>query len=201
MRLALLLYPLTLLFSHSTIDMVTVQLLTSPPITLCCIYIPPSCSPDYFTSCLNGLTNVMTNHENVIIVGDFNFPDVNWPSLTSHSLFSDLLCEFFFEYNLAQLICKSTHSKGNILDLLITNIDHHISNLIITHCTSQLFSDHFFIFFGLLVNYHPPHRTTSYFMNFSKGNYDSFNDYLLNLDYSFCFTMDIDSAWNHFKLI
>ena len=190
-----------LLISHSTIDLVVVQLLTSPPITLCCIYIPPSCSPDYFSSCLSALTDIITHHENVIILGDFNLPDINWPCLTSHSLSSDALCELIFEHNLTQLILKSTHSKGNILDLLITNIDHHISNLLITPCSKQLYSDHLFIFFDLLVNHYPPHRTTSYFLDYSKGDYLAFNDYLLELDYSFCTTMDINSAWNLLKSI
>ena len=190
-----------LLISHSTIDLVVVQLLTSPPITLCCIYIPPSCSPDYFSSCLSALTDIITHHENVIILGDFNLPDINWPCLTSHSLSSDALCELIFEHNLTQLILKSTHSKGNILDLLITNIDHHISNLLIIPCSKQLYSDHLFIFFDLLVNHYPPHRTTSYFLDYSKGDYLAFNDYLLELDYSFCTTMDINSAWNLLKSI
>ena len=89
----------------------------------------------------------------------------------------------------------------NILDLVITNIDHLISNMHITPCISQLFSDHLFIFFDLSINYHPPHPTTSYFLDFSKGDYNAFNDYLLDTDYSFCTAMDIDSAWIHLKHI
>ena len=167
-----------LIASHSSIDMVVVQLLTSPPITLCCTYIPPSCSPDYFSSCISALTAIMTHHQNVIILGDFNLPDIDWSCLTSHSPFSDLLCDFIFQYNLTQLLLNSTHSKGNILDLLITNSDHRISNLHITPCSENLFSDHFFIFFDLLTNYHPPQQTFSYSLDFSKGDFDAFNDYL-----------------------
>ena len=190
-----------LIASHSSIDMVVVQLLTSPPITLCCTYIPPSCSPDYFSSCISALTTIMTHHQNVIILGDFNLPDIDWSCLTSHSPFSDLLCDFIFQYNLTQLLLNSTHSKGNILDLLITNSDHRISNLHITPCSENLFSDHLFIFFDLLTNYHPPQQTFSYSLDFSKGDFDAFNDYLLEFDFSFCNSMDIDSAWNHLKSI
>ena len=171
------------------------------PITLCCTYIPPSCSPDYFSSCISALTTIMTHHQNVIILGDFNLPDIDWSCLTSHSPFSDLLCDFIFQYNLTQLLLNSTHCKGNILDLLITNSDHWISNLHITPCSENLFSDHLFIFFDLLTNYHPPQQTFSYSLDFSKGDFDAFNDYLLEFDFSFCNSMDIDSAWNHLKSI
>ena len=109
--------------------MVVVQIQTSPPITLCCTYILPSCSSEYFSSCLNALSNIMSQHHNVIILGDFNLPDIDWPCLTSHSPFSDSLCDFIFEFNLTQLILTSMHSKGNILDLLFIDIDHLISNL------------------------------------------------------------------------
>ena len=87
----------------------------------------------------------MSQYQNVIILGDFNLPDIDWPCLTSHSPFSDSLCDFVFEFNLTQLILNSTDSKGNILDLLFTDIDHIISNLHITPSSRHLLSDHFFI--------------------------------------------------------
>ena len=121
--------PSHLIISHSTIDFVAIQLLTSPPVTLCCIYIPPSCCLDYFHSALDALANILSHHQNVIILGDFNLPDINWSCLTSPLPTSNLLCDLVFKFNLTQLIHDATHIKENILDLLITNIDSQISNL------------------------------------------------------------------------
>ena len=91
--------PSHLIISHSTIDFVAIQLLTSPPVTLCCIYIPPSC-------CLE------LPDQNVIIL---DLPDINWSCLTSPLPTSNLLCDLVFKFNLTQLIHDATHIKENIL--------------------------------------------------------------------------------------
>ncbi len=71
----------------------------------------------------------------------------------------------------------------------------------ITPYFCQLFSDHLFILFDLSINYHPHHPTTSNFLEFSKGDYVACNNYLLDIDYSFCIAIDIDSAWIYLKHI
>ena len=71
-----------LIASHSDIDLVIVQLLTSPCVILCCVYIPPNCSSSYFCSAISILETILTQHNHVIILGDFNLPDINWSSLT-----------------------------------------------------------------------------------------------------------------------
>ena len=139
-----------LIASHSDIDLVIVQLLTSPCVILCCVYIPPNCSSSYFCSAISILETILTQHNHVIILGDFNLPDINWSSLTSPSPSSTILCDLIFKFNLIQMVNNATHSKGNILDLILTNIDYLISNMLITPSSNQLLSsDHFFISFDV----------------------------------------------------
>ena len=59
---------------------------------------------------------------NIILLGDFNLPDCNWSSLTSPNYFDSLFLDILFELNLAQPVQVLTHQKGNILDLIFTNI-------------------------------------------------------------------------------
>ena len=66
--------------------------------------------------------------DSVIILGDFNMPDICWSTLTGTSTASNSFCDLLFELNLSQLVKEPTHCKGNILDLVITN-DNLITDL------------------------------------------------------------------------
>lgn len=57
----------------------------------------------------------------LVIVGDFNYPDISWHSLTGDSVASKLFCDVVFDGNLSQLVNVPTHAWGNILDLVLTN--------------------------------------------------------------------------------
>ena len=48
----------------------------------------------------NYLTNLASSTDHVIIVGDFNLPDINWSSLNGTSTFSNSFCDFIFDCNL-----------------------------------------------------------------------------------------------------
>ena len=53
----------------------------------------------------------------MFIVGDFNFPSIDWENnYSSHSIDQSFL-ELFSNLGLAQLINKPTHTAGNILDI------------------------------------------------------------------------------------
>jgi len=64
----------------------------------------------------------------VVIMGDFNISDVNWPANLE---FSSKLCDLLFHYNFTQIIESPTYVQGHILDLIIINIDDNITTPII----------------------------------------------------------------------
>ena len=88
-------------------------------ISLCTVYVPPN-SADGYHKCL--LSYLHSRTETVIIVGDFNMPDICWSTGTSTSF-----CDFMYKMNLTQLVMDSNHVKGNILDLVTTNTKNLIS--------------------------------------------------------------------------
>ena len=45
----------------------------------------------------------------MIILGDFNFPNINWQTLLGTSEISALFCDFVYDNNLDQLVTELTH--------------------------------------------------------------------------------------------
>ena len=70
-----------LIKSYSDINFVSVQIMTSPPITICWTYIPPSYQPHLFSMALDAIESISQSHPRLIVVGDFNAPDINWDCL------------------------------------------------------------------------------------------------------------------------
>ena len=67
------------------------------------------------------LSNLLSNHNRVIITGNFNLPDINWSSLSGHSYTSNTFCDFVYDNNLFHLVDTPTHVGGNLLDLVLTS--------------------------------------------------------------------------------
>ena len=78
----------------------------------------------------------------IIVLGDFNLPDVNWFSYTGTSPVSTSLCNCITTLNFIQFVTEPTHKQGNILDLILSNSPMCISG--ITTDKSD-WSDHFLV--------------------------------------------------------
>ena len=74
------------------------------------------------------LLNIDTPEPNIILLGDFNLPSVDWVKLScsGSKCVKDcflVLQEFLDKYGLVQYISKPTHRQGNTLDLVFLNND------------------------------------------------------------------------------
>lgn len=113
-------YKTLLCFSNSMCEVLIVKL-TNPDVVLVNIYRPPNASSVSFKEIVNKLESVIialgTPLPNVFMIGDFNFPGVDWDTTQGdRQQISDLICvrdHLFLE----QLITVPTR-KSNILDLL-----------------------------------------------------------------------------------
>ena len=108
------------------------------------MYVSPSSTSQYFNSIIDHLEYLFSNFGSVLVLGDFNCPDIDWPTLSYSSEFSSLLCDFVFKYNLTQEVAVPTHNKGGTLDLAITN-STHLVNRIKVYNDQFLYSDHFLV--------------------------------------------------------
>jgi len=93
--------------------------------TICLVYRPPN-STD-----MDGLANLIKNAPpNSILIGDFNLPGIDWESGTATGRAREILEaaeERFFE----QLVDFPTHTKGNTLDLVLTNSSEMVCNILV----------------------------------------------------------------------
>ena len=196
--------PSKILPSPSNLELVTVKIYLKCPIILCLIYNPPNSDSTYFFNLLDYLNNLLTLNNKVILLGDFNLPDINWDSLTGQFLSSNLFCDIVFKFNLTQFVNLPTHIHGNILDLVLC-IDSDLVQNIVIHSTQDnyLVSDHFMITFSIPC-YPPskPKASSHYVLNFSKADWHFLSSYLVDYDFSPLYVLiEPDAIWSCLKQI
>ena len=93
--------------SPDNLDALIVQLLCNKKtFTLCLLYIPPNVS----SACQEHIQNFLpdlSRYDNLILMGDFNLPDVDWESYSGSTAFSSSICEIIFDLNTAYLSANS----------------------------------------------------------------------------------------------
>ena len=188
---------------NNSLEILTVRLNLSKPVTLSCVYSPPNPSDSLMYDLILDLTQIVQSNLStyVIIIGDFNLPDINWHTLSSTSTLSNAFCDFIFDNSLSQLIDQPTHTKGNILDLLLSNTDELVTNLTISPINNWISSDHFVIAFSLaqqLIRTSP--TIPKYVYDFPKANFSAILSYLLDFEYSPCLrSQDVEFIWHEIK--
>jgi Endonuclease-reverse transcriptase/Reverse transcriptase (RNA-dependent DNA polymerase) len=91
-------------------------------ITCYLIYRPPNSSAENMTNLAELLR---TADKNSVFIDDFNLPSVDWEAGTARNN-EKIVLETAEDMFLQQLVEFSTHIKGNILDLVLTNIQERI---------------------------------------------------------------------------
>ena len=89
--------------SPSDIETITVKILISNPIILCLVYIPPNSSNSYYDSLFHYLSDLPNESCTIVIVGDFNFPDIDWVNYGGSSPILYLRSFVIFCFNLTCL--------------------------------------------------------------------------------------------------
>ena len=138
-----------------------------------------------------------------ILIGDFNFANVSWPSgQTSCELQQKFLDFLTSDLGHTQLIGDPTHNSGNTLDLLFTNIPSLVRSINIMDQNEFCLSDHFGIRFNidLHVKYKKLPKRKTY--NYRKANWLGINNALRQVNWDCVIgSFDPHIAWPRFKLI
>ena len=136
----------------------------------------------------------------VVLVGDFNFPRIDWNGLSAPTGLSELFLNFCVRNGLSQLVKKPTHRSGNILDLLLVNEPNLVCDVEVQDNFST--SDHYKICATIKVNpkveIQPiPKR------NFWNGDYDSFAVFLDSVDWPLVFMhcASVNDFWQAFLCV
>ena len=155
----------------------------------------------YYSDLVNYLNTISAHSAPVLLLGDFNSPDINWSTLTDSSTSLNNLCEFIFESNLVQLVDSPTHICGNILDLALTNSPEHVTNLLVHPPDYQcVTSDHYLITFTITFEHLVSSPTINEVFYFIKGDYTGLSEYLLSCDLSSIYNSSgIEEIWHLLK--
>lgn len=115
----------------------------------------------------NFIDSIFMSFKNFIILGDFNLHvnDILDPVIVK-------LNDIFSTFGLTQLVESHTHTKGNILDLIVTNPDETEIRDVLTDFNNL--SDHAYIFFNLPFDVQEMPRKTIVINDFKNVNIDSF---------------------------
>ena len=151
-------------------------------LTICVIYIPPNTSTEYRIKLYNYLGTLPYNNR-ILLIGDFNAPDIEWDTYSCACFNSELLCDFVIDYNLIQLIDKPTHIHNITLDLIITNSDNLIRDISIHPVEDfTIQSDHFIVTFSLTTsNSHPKNKLyKSEVLDYSRADWLNLNNFFLS---------------------
>ena len=116
-----------IILSHKSLESIAVEIDISPKTLIVCLYVPPSCTEEYQQDATEYINSLSSNHD-IIILGDFNAPDIDWSSLTGTSNYSVSLCNTVYNKNLAQTVNIPTHKQGNTLDLILATSPSRINN-------------------------------------------------------------------------
>ncbi len=184
--------------SPKSIETVCVQLSIPHPVLVFVVYIPPNASDSFITDTLSFISSAI-GQADVIIMGDFNCPKINWDCLNYADARHKKLCDFVYDNALQQLVQGPTHVKGNTLDLVFVNQSNLVAGDVCIGSNTPfplLSSDHNIVRFQ--VHSHKtkilqsPSPMTPWFI-FPKGDFSGLNNFIATLDFSTFY--DFESPW------
>ena len=168
------------------------------PILIGCIYRSPSSSRTSDDNLNSLLSNMCESYSKCIIVGDFNYPKIDW-DLYSGSSDAVLFLDTLNDCSLTQMVDCPTRGEA-ILDLVLTNDPSLFLSVDIEE--PLLGCDHKSIHCKLAVDLSPKFSsaTQNKLFDFSKADWDLFSKTIDSANLSSL--LDVDDSelnWLHFK--
>ena len=146
-------------------------------------------------SFVNFLSNELVNCINFILVGDLNYPHINWEDFSSNNPNENIFLEFVNENCLYQHVQQPTRDN-NILDICLSTSEDLVSDTVVHDQFST--SDHSYFTCKLnLMKYNSPPKIIP---NFSLANWEMIRVYLSTLDWDVILSrVTCTEAWSIVK--
>ena len=142
------------------------------------------------------IQNISDKH--FLLMGDFNYPDINWVHQTVEDNATVDCREFFNCCNdcfLSQHV--SEYTRGNaLLDLVFSREPDLVSNVKVTGNFGN--SDHNMVAFNIQ-HKQDSFATKRHIRDYNKGDYESIREELKQIDWDVCMSGDTTECWNSFK--
>ena len=158
------------------------------------VYRPPNQSREVDTR-LNSFIKEVASKPNCIILGDFNYPEINWKYGVGPEENNDFL-ETIADNYLTQLVVEPTRGN-NILDLVFTSDENIVDNLEVGEHLSD--SDHNIIRFEIVTSIGRKENSTL-IPNFTHANFEEIRSKLREVNWqSLLSNTDTNNQWGLFK--
>ncbi len=130
---------------------------------------------------------------------NFNFPGIKWQEGTADSKGSAFL-DSCNEVGLEQLIDFPTHTKGNILDLVLTNMPHRIMGVETAGKLGR--SDHEMLLVEVTTAHAAPQQEQTKIPVWSRANWSAIRNTMADRDWrNELKDLTAEDAWAQYKLI
>ena len=149
-----------------------------------CIYRSPNSDSEENHKLLNNIAWAKTNFQEIVLIGDFNLPSIDWATDTATGIYAKEFLECCIENNLEQMIEFPTrHRSGqesSLLDLILTNEPDCIRDIYQKAPFGK--SDHEVIEFSAIHGHQQPTYVPERY-NFRKMDISSFTDQMDTVDW------------------
>ena len=188
------------LIRHSTNHEVVFAEITTidTKITIAGIYRTPNMSAESNFEFVQFIRQKLHNTRDYLLLGDFNYPGIDWDTYSSNERSESLFLEFVNENNLIQKVRIPTRGT-NILDLCLTTSEHVIRDLEV--CQTFSTSDHCYFRCNLIMD--TTMGTEETYCAYSKADWDCIRMYFACIDWLEIFdgSLTCTMMWQKFKHI
>ena len=176
-------------------------------LVIVCVYMPPGNSSRSVEG-LNQLFEFVFSHfplSQILVMGDFNLPDIDWESYSTKISSNNKGCHQIFlnclaECNLRQMVNRPTHFKGNILDLVLTSDSEFIEKV---EVVEPGLSDHFLVEVELNISKTDKVASKDFYFVYEKADTMAIRKFLLqaleDIKDAIKTGHNIDQLWNIFE--
>jgi exonuclease III len=160
-------------------------------ILFCSCYKPPDVNISWSDEFNDFLNNICDQYDNLLIVGDFNLPNISWDSNNNAFGANEMsFVDALHDHYLSQIINIPTRGS-NILDLVITSVQDHVSvTEVLSPDKAALFTDHNVITFEYAVHLKAPSKTLRYIYDYNNGDFNGLRTAIHEKDLSSLVTSD-----------
>ena len=180
---------------------VTLKFSDGSKIILCSYYRVGNLGTENHNEFKNYIKNARSRRgvSSIVVACDINMPDVDWQNFSSPHTTDQLFLDTFSNFELEQLIDVPTHTKGNTLDLLLSDKAALISDISVSGENLPCKSDHFCLQFCLKSKFKRLRLPKVEVYNYKRANWNGLNTDLSSINWSVVLEGDMEKAWSAFK--
>ena len=136
------------------------------------------------------------NGKNIVFMGDLNYSDIDWTTMTASSEISSSFCNALEENFLSQVVTECTRENA-ILDLLITNDRESIKTIEVLDNFSS--SDHSMITSEIAFEVKPRQKEYRSVYEYSKAKVQELRQEMMAMDWNSLLKDNTNTCWKSFK--